>query len=135
MRVKSVLATVHNLHGKSRSICVLGELTDRHLFHPIFLMENFIPVSSWALILCSLSLLERALKLLRTTPRDCAHTPTPVFTALDWPLSGFRQEPRVLVLKATVIIPQGLLEMLISAPPPLGLLNHKLPRVGPSDVY
>lgn len=67
MRVKSVLATVHNLHGKSRIICVLGELTDRHLFHPIFLMENFIPASSWALIVCSLSLLERALKLLRAT--------------------------------------------------------------------
>lgn len=90
MRVKSILATVHNLHGKSQIICVLGELTDRRLFHTIFLMENFIPASSWALIVCSLSLLERALKLfratqLRTHPHPCLHC---LRLALVWLLPG-----------------------------------------------
>lgn len=55
------------------------------------------------------------------------HVTAPVFSASDPPLSGFLQGPQVLVLSASLIIPQGLLQMLSLTP---GLLNHK-----PSSMY
>lgn len=116
MRVKSILATVHSLHCKSQIICVLGELTNRHLFHVIFLTEELIPASSWALILCSLSLLERDLKLLWAMEMY-THAPTPCLHCLGLALVCLSPGASGFASQSYVILPQGSLEMLISAPP------------------
>lgn len=131
MRVKSILATVHSLHCKSQIICVLGELTNRHLFHVIFLTEELIPASSWALILCSLSLLERDLKLLRAMELY-THAPTP--SSLPWTGPGLPLTRSLRFCFSELCHPPpGLIRDAHLCPTP-GLLNHKLPGVEPSSM-